>query len=538
MNKIIECVPNFSEGRDQSVIDSLADAVRSVPGVRLLDVDPGASTNRTVVTFVGNPENIIEGALAAARVAFQKIDMTKHKGEHPRMGALDVCPFVPVRGVTVEECVEVSIKFGERLAQELDVPVFLYGAASQKDYRKTMPQIRAGEYEGMKEKLKDPDWEPDFGPAEFRPKWGATVTGVRKFLIAYNINILSTKEQAHRIALNLREQGRSAEKPGRLKAVQGIGWYLEEQNIAQISLNLTDFHVTPIHVAYEEAKKDAEELYLGVTGSEIVGLVPLESILMAAEYYIKKENLFIIDELQKVHLVINRLGLSTLSPFNPKERIIEYCFEDDIGPLAGTSVAEFIRKVGGRTAAPGGGSVSALVASLGSALMAMVCQLSYGKRQWEHLDAQMRKVIPPLHQLYENLIPIIDEDTEAFKEVMDSLKLPKNTKEEIVAQEKASVEAIRKSIAVPLKILKRVSTIWPFVHEAAEVGNINCKSDLEVGARCLDTGVYGAYRNVCINLENFPDESEKQKLFEEAKNLLEENEIGYQKTVEIIKNRK
>lgn len=317
MPKIVECVPNFSEGRDPDVTNAIADAIRKVEGAKLLDVDPGASTNRTVFTFVGSPDAVVNAALEASKTAYKLIDMTKHQGEHPRMGALDVCPFIPVQDVTVEECVEISKKFGQKLAEEVGVPVFLYGAASNRDFRKTMPQIRSGEYEGLAEKLKLPEWSPDFGEPNFIPSWGATVTGVRKFLIAYNINLVSTKEQAHRIALNLRSQGRKGE-PGRLEAVQGIGWWLAERNIAQISLNLTDMDKTPMHVAYEEAKKDAEELNIPVTGSEIVGLVPLSAMLDAAHYYMEKENLFIIHENQKVHLAINRLGLATLSPFNPK----------------------------------------------------------------------------------------------------------------------------------------------------------------------------------------------------------------------------
>lgn len=300
------------------VIDAIADAVRNTPGVVLLDVDPGSSTNRTVYTFVGDPRSVVQGALAAARAAFPLIDMTRHKGEHPRMGALDVCPFIPVQDVTVEECVEVSKEFGRRLAAELGVPVFLYGAASARDFRKTMPQIRSGEYEGLAEKLLRPEWAPDFGEARFVPSWGGTVTGVRKFLIAFNINMVATKEQAHRIALNLREQGRGSGQPGRLKGVQGIGWWLGEHNIAQISFNLTDMDLTPMHVAFEEAKKDALELNLAVTGSEVVGLVPLRAILDAADFYIRRENLFVLHEDQKVHLAINRLGLSTLAPFNPR----------------------------------------------------------------------------------------------------------------------------------------------------------------------------------------------------------------------------
>lgn len=539
MSKIIECVPNFSEGRDKTVIAAITDAVRSTNGVTLLDVDPGQSTNRTVYTFVGDPTSIVEGAINAAKVAYKLIDMTKHKGAHPRMGALDVCPFIPVRGVTIEECVEVSKTFGARLAKELGIPVFLYGAAATQDYRRTMPQIRAGEYEGMKEKLQKPEWAPDFGSRDFVPSWGATVTGVRKFLIAYNVNLLSTKEQAHRIALNLREQGRGADQPGRLKCCQAIGWYLEEQNIAQISINLTDFDVTPIHVAYEEAKKDAQELNLAVIGSEVVGLVPLDSILQAAEYYIQKENLFILEEEQKVHLAINRLGLATISPFNPKERIIEYCLEKSgDNALANSSVEQFIRGIAARTPAPGGGSVAAAVAAMGAALGAMVGQLTYGKRQWDHLDATMRRLIPPLHNTATSLIPAIDADTAAFNKYMAAMKLPQKTDSERAAREAAMASATEETIQVPLALMKNINRgTWDSLTELATVGNINCKSDLQVGARCLEAGAWGAYYNVLINLENIKNESSKEKYLQEANSLLEEAKKGCKAVLEAVDKR-
>ncbi|XP_002733116.2 formimidoyltransferase-cyclodeaminase-like [Saccoglossus kowalevskii] len=323
MSRIIECVPNFSEGQNKDVIEAIANAIGSTEGVSLLDVDPGISTNRTVYTFVGTPDTVVEGALNGARVAYQLIDMTRHTGEHPRMGALDVCPFVPVRGVSMEDCVACAKEFGERLAGELGVPVYLYAEAATEEHRLTLPQIRSGEYEGFSDKLLKPEWKPDFGPADFVPTWGATATGARKFLIAYNVNLLSTKEQAHRIALNIREQGRGPEEPGKLKCVQAIGWYLEEANMAQLSSNLTDFEVTGMHTVFEEASEEASELNWAVCGSQIVGLVPLKAILMAADYYMKKENLFILEEDQKIRLVVDRLGLNSLGSFNPKERIIE-----------------------------------------------------------------------------------------------------------------------------------------------------------------------------------------------------------------------
>jgi glutamate formiminotransferase / formiminotetrahydrofolate cyclodeaminase len=305
------------------VIEAIAKAISNTNGCHLLDVDAGSSTNRTVYTFVGAPDNVVEGALAAARTAQLLINMEKQKGEHPRLGAMDVCPFIPVRNISVKDCVELSKKFGKMLADQLNIPVYLYGESQTKDYRKELPAIRQGEYEGLKEKLKDSRWAPDFGPAEFRPSFGASCVGVRSFLIAYNVNLLGTKEQAHRIALNIREQGRSENEPGRLKKVKAIGWLLAEEQMAQISMNLTDFKVTNIHQAFEECDKDARELNTSTCGSQLVGLIPLESILAAADHYIKKENLLILEEENKVKLVINRLGLNSISQFDPKKRIIE-----------------------------------------------------------------------------------------------------------------------------------------------------------------------------------------------------------------------
>jgi glutamate formiminotransferase/formiminotetrahydrofolate cyclodeaminase len=349
MPKIIECVPNFSEGRDNGVIDAIAAAIRSTPGCTLLDVDPGKSTNRTVFTFVGAPEAVVEGALNAARVARERIDMRTHTGEHPRMGALDVCPFVPVANVSMAECVAVSRDFAKRAAEELRVPFFLYEAAAEQDYRRTLPQIREGEYEGLAEKLKQPAWKPDFGPDRFVPEWGATVTGARSFLIAYNVNLLGTPNQAHRIALNLREAGRGPEAPGRLKAVKGMGWFVDDYNLAQVTVNLTDYRVTPPHVFFEAVKEEAAKLKVAVTGSEVVGLLPLEAMLMAADDYIAKEELLIYEEDQKIRLVVDRLGLNAVAPFDPAEKIIEYrVAETPEEPLAGSSVREFIEQIGAR----------------------------------------------------------------------------------------------------------------------------------------------------------------------------------------------
>lgn len=538
MKKIVECVPNISEGRDENIIHACADAVRKVTGVTLLDVDPGRSTNRTVFTFVGDPESIVEAAFQFSKTAYELIDMTKHSGEHPRMGAVDVVPFVPVANVTTEECVECAKKYGKRVGDELGVPVYLYEEASTNPDRKMLRQIRAGEYEGIKNKIYKPEWKPDFGPQEFLPKSGATVTGSRFFLIAYNVNILGTKEQAHKIALNVREQGRSENEPGRLKFVKGIGWYVNEYNMAQVSMNLDNYKITPPHLAFEECANDAKEMNLAVCGSELVGLIPLEAMLMAAEYYIKKENLFILDERQKIRLVIDRLGLSSISEFNPDKRIIEYMIREDSGePLATLTVRNFVELVGARTSAPGGGSVSALNAALGAALGAMVGWMSYGNKKFEHLDSVMRKLIPPLHNNMKDLIPLIDADTDAFTDYMTAMKLPKKTESEQKLRKEKMQEGLKKAINVPLSVMRISDSCWEWMFQMAKHGNIASKSDLEVGAKSLETGIWGAFKNVEINLPTIEDEKYKKEILDEANLILDNSVKGFKKVCALLGKR-
>ncbi|BBO76947.1 hypothetical protein DSCW_43640 [Desulfosarcina widdelii] len=522
MKKIVECVPNFSEGRNPETIEAIAQAIRETPDCRLLDVDPGASTNRTVYTFVGSPEAVVEGALAAARVARKRIDMRSHKGEHPRFGAMDVCPFIPVVGVTMEECVAIAKDFGRRAAEELQVPFFLYEEAAGHDYRRKLPDVRAGEYEGLAARLDDPRWSPDFGPAEFVPSWGATATGARKFLIAYNVNILGTSNQAHRIALNLREAGRGEDEPGRLKDVKGMGWYVDEYNLAQVTVNLNDYTVTPIHVLYEEVKKDAADLNVGVAGSEIVGVVPLEAILMAAEYYIEKENLFILDEDQKVRLAVERLGLNSVAPFHPEEKIVDYIVaEPPDEPLASLPVRGFIEEVASRSSAPGGGSVSALLAALGTGLGSMVGKLTFGVRKFEDLDAKMREIIPPLHTLSKELIPMIDADTNAFTEYMEGLRMPRDTEEQRADRSTKMQTGLKTAIRVPLKTMQLGDEAWEAMCEVARYGNPASKSDVQVGARALETGIWGAYQNVLINMGGIRDEAFKKEILAEAEGMMD-----------------
>ncbi|XP_042730958.1 formimidoyltransferase-cyclodeaminase isoform X3 [Lagopus leucura] len=485
MAKLVECVPNFSEGCNKEVIEALGQAISRTPGCTLLDVDAGASTNRTVYTFVGTPEAVVEGALSAARMAWELIDMSQHKGEHPRIGALDVCPFVPVMNTSMEECVVCAHIFGQRLSEELGVPVYLYGEAARQESRRTLPAIRVGEYEALPKKLEKPEWAPDFGPPTFVPQWGATVTGARTFLIAYNINLLCTKELAHRIALNIREQGRGADQPGSLKKVQGIGWYLEEENIAQVSTNLLDFETTPLHAVYEEVCCNAEALKLPVVGSQLVGLIPKKAMLDAAEFYIKKEKLFILEEEHKIKLVVSRLGLDSLSPFNPRERIIEYLVQagQEEKGLVAKPLGAFVRAVGGRSAAPGGGSVAATAASL------------------------------------------------------EAMKLPKSTPEEKERRAAAMQQGLKTAVEVPCTLAVKVNNLWSSLKMLAHHGNLACKSDLQVGAKMLEAAVFGAYFNVMINLKDITDEKFKTETLQMVTGLLEEAKQGSALVLALLEKR-
>ncbi|MGW8192641.1 MAG: glutamate formimidoyltransferase [Desulforhopalus sp.] len=521
MKRIVECVPNFSEGRKKETIDAIAAAISETAGCMLLDVDPGQSTNRTVYTFVGDPESVVQGALAAAKVARECIDMRAHKGEHPRFGAMDVCPFIPVAGVTMEECAALARRFAATAAEELQVPFYLYEAAAEHDYRRLLPDIRKGEYEGLEDRLKDPAWAPDYGPKEFVPQWGATATGARTFLIAYNVNILGTPNQAHRIALNLREAGRGEEEPGRLRQVKGMGWFVKEYNVAQVTANLTDYRVTPMHVMYEEVKKEAETLNLAVAGSEIVGIVPLESLLMAADYYIEAENLFIYEEDQKVRLAIERLGLNAITQFKPQERIIEYIIaEPPEEPLASLTLRGFIEEVGARTSAPGGGSASAAIAAVGVGLGSMVAKLTHGVRKFEDVQPHMIEAVPVLHRLSRQLIPMIDADTTAFCDYMEGLRMPRDTQAAREARQEKMQAGLKTAIQVPLTTMRLGDSAWDALVLVARFGNPASKSDTQVGARALETGIWGAYQNVLINMQGIKDKEFEQKTLAEAAALM------------------
>jgi glutamate formiminotransferase/formiminotetrahydrofolate cyclodeaminase len=423
--------------------------------------------------------------------------------------------------VTLEECVACAKSFGARAAQELGVPIFLYEAAAGAPHRTALKDIRAGEYEGLAEKLQKPEWAPDYGPARFVPEWGATVAGARDFLIAYNVNVLGTKEQAHRIALNVREQGRGPQEPGRLRKVKAIGWWVEEQGLAQISMNLDDYRITPPHQAYEACAEEARALKVGVVGSELVGLIPKAALLMAADHYIGREGLFVLEERQKIRLAVERLGLSSITPFVPEKRVIEYMIPAEREErLLGLRVRDFVAEVGARSPAPGGGSVSALVAALGCALGTMVGWLTYGKRKFEDKDAIMRRLLPPLHAAREALLPLVDEDTAAFDAYRAALSLPNTTPAEAAERRRAVQDTLRRTVEVPLQMMRLVDTTWEAMTEMAVHSNPASRSDLEVGARALELGVWGAHRNVLINLGDVEDELYRRRTAAEAEALV------------------
>lgn len=538
MKKIIECVPNFSEGRDSRIIDAIANAITQTDGCQLLDVDPGKSTNRTVITFVGDSKSVVQGAVNAAKVAHELIDMRKHQGEHPRMGAMDVCPFIPVANVTMEECVDCAVEFARLVSEELNIPIYLYEEAQSAEYRKKLPQIREGEYEAIADRIIRPEWKPDFGPAKFVPEWGATVTGARSFLIAYNVNLLGTKEQAHRIALDIRDNGRNDGKPGLLKETKAIGWHVDEYNLAQISINLTNYQITGIHTAFEACKSIAASLNTAVVGSELVGLVPLEAMLQSAEYYIQKENLMIVDEAQKINLVVDRMGLNSIVPFIPAKRIIEYLVrEEGNEPLADLSVRDFVKSIAARTSAPGGGSASAAVAAIGAGLGCMVAQLTYGVRKFENVENEMRSIIPVLYRVTNQLIPLVDADTNAFNDYVEAMRLPKETDEEKKFRNEAMQNGLKKAIEVPLTTMRIADSAWEMMLEVARFGNIASKSDVEVGAKSLETGIWGAHKNVLINLKDIRDEAYKEKILTAANAILKRANEMCEQTIKSINNR-
>jgi glutamate formiminotransferase/formiminotetrahydrofolate cyclodeaminase len=530
MKKLIECVPNFSEGRDMSIIKQITDQIESVEGVRLLDVDPGKATNRTVVTFVGEPDAVLQAAFLAVKKASEIIDMRGHKGEHPRFGATDVCPLVPIKDITMEEVAGYARKLGERIGTELGIPVYCYENAAFTPERRNLATCRSGEYEGLPEKLKNPHWKPDFGPAEFSERVafsGATAVGARDFLVAYNVNLNTTStRRANAIAFDIREKGRPVREghpitgkikkdengneiwiPGSLKACKAIGWYIEEYGIAQISINLTNISITPVHVAFEDACVKAGERGLRVTGSELVGLIPLKAMLDAGKYFLRKQQRSVgVSEKELVKIAVKSLGLDDLKPFNPKEKIIEYLLEDPADKkLVGMTVEAFADETASESPAPGGGSVSALVGSIGVSLGTMVANLSSHKAGWDERWEEFSVWAEKGQQIKDELLFLVDEDTLAFNKIMEAFGLPKGTDEEKKARKGAIQDASKYAIKVPFRVMEKSLESMQVMKAMAEIGMEASASDVGVGALCARTAVMGAYLNVKINAGGLED---------------------------------
>ncbi|HNV51236.1 MAG TPA: glutamate formimidoyltransferase [Bacteroidales bacterium] len=538
MKKLIECVPNFSEGKDMSIIKQITDQIETVEGVKLLDVDPGAATNRTVVTFVGTPDEVIEAAFLAVKKASQLIDMTKHKGEHPRMGATDVCPLVPISNISMEETVEYAHKLAKRIGDELEIPVYCYEKAAFTKERRNLAYCRSGEYEGLPEKLSKPEWKPDFGPAKFNARAGATAVGARDFLVAYNINLNTTStRRANSIAYDIRERGRVKREgnpitgkivrdeqgnqvyiPGSLKEVKGIGWFIEEYGIAQISLNLTNISVTPVHVAFEEACKKAQERGIRVTGSELVGLIPLKAITDAGKYFLRKQQRSVgVSEDELIKIAVKSLGLDDLKPFNPKEKIIEYMIsEDHSKKLADMDLRSFANETASESPAPGGGSISAYVAALGVSLGTMVANLSSHKRGWDDRWEEFSDWAEKGQALKDELLLLVDEDTRAFNLIMDAFGMPKSSDNEKLLRTKAIQEASKYAMEIPFRVMQKSLESMEIMKAMALTGNPNSASDAGVGALCARTAVKGAFMNVKINAAGIDDHAFVTNLLEKG----------------------
>ena len=542
--KIIECVPNFSNGRDKSVIDDITNQIKLVEGVKLLSVEPGEATNRTVVTFVGEPEKVIEAAFQAIKKASELIDMSKQTGEHPRMGATDVCPLIPISGISMEETVNYAKKLGERVGEELNIPVYLYEDAATKLERKNLANIRSGEYEALEEKLKQKEWKPDFGSTSFdiAQKTGATAIGARDFLIAYNINLNTTStRRANAVAFDIREKGRISReggtltgkilkdkqgntiwKPGSLKHVKAIGWFIEEYGIAQISMNLTNIKETPIHIVFDEVCKKAQDRGLRVTGSELVGLIPLQSMLNAGKYFLKKQNRSVgIEDSEIIKIAIKTMGLDELEDFNPNEKIIEYNINNDNTELCNLSLVDFVQKTASEAPAPGGGSVSAYLGSLGISLGTMVANLSSHKRGWDDRWEEFSNIAEKGQEHIKKLLELVDKDTESFNQIMHAFRLPDSDSKEKKIKEDAIFEATIHAIEIPLEIMKTSLESMDIIKEMAKNGNPNSVSDAGVGALCARSAVIGGYLNVKINCKDLNDKKLVKKFLNKAEKIKE-----------------
>ncbi len=557
--QLIECVPNFSEGRDLNIIKQITDEVESVEGVRLLNVDPGKATNRTVVTFVGEPDAVIEAAFLAIKKAGELIDMSKHTGEHPRMGATDVCPLIPISNISMEETAGYARQLAERVGKELKIPAYLYEYAQSDRKRNNLSVIRAGEYEGFFKKIKLPEWKPDFGPAEFDAKRGATVIGARDFLIAYNVNLNTTStRRANSIAFDVREAGRVMREgdpingkiindengkprtiPGSLKAVKAIGWYIEEYGIAQISMNLTNIEVTPVHKAFDEVCIKANERGIRVTGSELVGLIPLKSMLDAGKYFLAKQQRSTgVSEKELIRIAIKSMGLDELSPFKPEERIIEYLLKDKANSkLVSMTLADFADETASESPAPGGGSISAYVGVLGASLATMVANLSSHKKGWDDRWEEFSGWAERGQHYKNELLRLVDLDTAAFNKIMEAFNLPKSTEEEKAARTQAIQDATKYAIEVPFAVMKAAYQSMEVIKAMAEIGNPNSVTDAGVAALCARTAVLGAFMNVKINASGYKDTAYTTEILNEG-NALEKMAIDLEAEIIAIVNSK
>ncbi len=537
--QLIECVPNFSEGRDMNIIKQISDEIEKVEGVKLLDIDPGKATNRTVVTFVGEPEPVIEAAYLAIKKASEIIDMSKHHGAHPRFGATDVCPLVPVANITMNEVVEYARKLGKKVGEELNIPVYCYEFAAFEDKRKNLANVRSGEYEGLEKKLQDPQWKPDFGPAIFNAKAGATAISARNFLVAYNFNLNTTStRRANAIAFDVREAGRikidpktnkkvidengkPVRVPGTLPKTKAIGWFIDEYGIAQISMNLTDITVTSIHKAFDEVTEKARLRGIRVTGSELVGLVPKQAMLDAGKHYLHKQQRSLgVSESELIKIAVKSLGLDDLKPFNPKEKIIEYLLEDESSqPLINMTVKAFAEETASESPAPGGGSIAAYMGALGASLGTMVANLSSHKRGWDARWEEFSDWAEKGQKYKDELLALVDEDTNAFNKIMDAFKLPKNSDEEKTKRKQAIEDATKYAIEIPFKVMKTALESMEVMEAMAKIGLSASISDAGVGALAARAAVMGAFLNVKINASGLKDNNYAQNIISEAEKI-------------------
>lgn len=555
MQQLIECVPNFSEGNDLNIIRQITDSMGAVEGVRLLNVDPGKATNRTVVTIVGSPEAVVEAAFRGIRTAGELIDMRVHKGEHPRMGATDVCPFIPIANISMEETAGWARRLAERVGTELSLPVYLYEAAQPDKSRSNLSVIRAGEYEGLPEKIVQPAWKPDYGPAVFDARRGATVIGARDFLVAYNINLNTTStRRANAIAFDVREAGRVKQEngkpvkdangnnvmiPGTLKCVKAIGWFIEEYGIAQISMNLTNISITPVHIAFDEVCRKAEARGIRVTGSELVGLIPLNAMLEAGRYFLRKQRRSTgVSEKELIRIAVKSMGLDELGPFKPEERIIEYMLaEPSDSRLVHMSLKDFADETASESPAPGGGSISAYLGALGVALGTMVANLSSHKNGWDDRWEEFSDWAEKGEQIKNELVRLVDADTRAFNKIMTAFGLPKGNDAEKAARTQAIQEATKYAIEVPLRVMEVAASSLEIIRAMALTGNPNSVSDAGVGALCVRSAVMGAFLNVRINASGYQDKSFVDSVLARGREI-EQQTIAQEKEILEIVNGK